>query len=476
MQPRDYQLKVMEETRAFLRSCKPDGRKPRVVLRLPCGAGKTATAGFISKSTIERGGSAAFLCHRDFLLDQTSQTFEAIGIDHSYIAAGRWFNPWTTCHVGMIGSMKSRMSKIKAPTVCFIDECQSTPARTWKAILDAWKDTIFIGLSATPSHRSDGKGLDDIYDGIIQGPSERYLIETGSLSDYEWFAPTDIDTSAMHTRMGDYVQSETDAEMSKASIVGDIVDSYKKHANGTIAIYFATSIETSKMYAEAFNAAGIPAAHVDAETPAHERSRIAKAMARREILVMTNVMIASAGFDLAAQAGMPVTVETVGLCRPTKSLPLLVQMSMRAMRAKPYKGIILDHVGAYREHNWLPDDDMEWTLSGSEKKTTESAIKQCDNCGAALRRGTLVCSSCGFANIQTKEGAAIERAGPDHIDGELAAINREEIRRQREEAISDMKVKRSQARTLEDLINIEKDMGYRSGWARHIWKSRQGRT
>lgn len=477
MKLRNYQTQLINDARAELRRLTPlvEGRKPRLVMQLGCGGGKTILAASMAASAIDRGGSAAFLCHRDFLLKQSSDTFSRASIDHSYIANGRWFNPWTTCHIGMIGSMKSRISKIKAPSLCFIDEAHHCVAETWNAVLDYWPQTTFILLSATPGMRTDGKGLEEVADGIVCGPSNAKLIEEGALSDYVWYAPTEPNMKNVNMRMGEVIQSEAEKAMS-GKIIGDIVKSYKKYADGALAVYFAQTVKLSKTYAEAFNEAGIPSAHLDADTPTAERESIIRKAADGHIKVLFNVGLFGEGFDMAAMAGKPITIDAVGICRITKSFPLLVQMAMRSMRAKDYPGIILDHAGAYREHNWLPDDDVEWTLHGAERKAVGAGIKQCDNCGAALRRGTLVCTSCGFANIQTKEGKAIERSGPVHVDGELDAIDREEIRRQREEAISDMKVKRSQARTLEDLINIEKDMGYRSGWARHIWKSRQGRT
>ena len=124
MKLRNYQTQLINDARAELRRLTPlvEGRKPRLVMQLGCGGGKTILAAAMASSAIDRGGSVAFLCHRDFLLKQSSDTFSRASIDHSYIAAGRWFNPWTTCHVGMIGSMKSRISKVKAPSLCLIDE------------------------------------------------------------------------------------------------------------------------------------------------------------------------------------------------------------------------------------------------------------------------------------------------------------------------------------------------------------------
>ncbi len=477
MQLRPYQVDVINDTRAKIRELSKTvtHRKPRIIVQMPPGAGKTLTSAAMAKSAIDKGGTVAFLCHRDFLMEQTSQTYKKLGIEHSYIASGKWLNAWSKCHIGMIGSMKSRQRKIKAPSLCFIDEAHHAPAKSWNAILDAWPETTFILLSGTPGGRTDGIGLGTIADGIVNGPSVSDLIVAGALSDYEYYAPSTPDLSQARVKMKEYVTHDVDVEMSKSIIIGNIVDSYKKHANRTIAVYFAPSIETSRKYAQAFNEAGIPAAHVDADTPSHERTAVAKKLASREIFIMCNVGIACEGYDLSAQAGADVTIETVGLCRPTKSFPLLVQMAMRAMRAKSYSGIILDHAGSYQEHNWLPDDHVEWSLENGATREETQGIQHCESCGAALKRGKRVCHSCGFANVALMEGEGRGRGGPMHIDGDLLRIQREEERRVREVEINQMKKDRAKAKSLEELIEIEKRMGYRSGWARHAWRSKQSR-
>lgn len=468
--PRHYQTKLINDARELIRDLRPkiQGRKPRIVLRSACGSGKTFMASLMAKSAIEKGGSAAFLCHRSFLLDQTSQTFNDAGIGHSFLAAGKWLNRFDNAHIGMIGSMKARQGKIRPPSICFIDEASHCVAKTWRQVIEAWPDTTFILLTATPSFRTDGKGLEELADGIVHGPSEADLIKEGALSDYVWYAPSKPDLSGVHTRMGDYVNAEVEAEMSKAVIVGNIVHSYKKYADGTRAIYFAPSIKLSKQYAQAFCDAGIPAVHIDADSSDWERKSAAMRMADGEIKVITNMGIATMGYDLAAQAGRDVTIETVGLCRPTKSFPLLVQMAMRAMRAKPYPGIILDHAGSLDEHGWLPDDDVEWTLKGATRRGEITRTKDCQNCGAKVRVTEYICKSCGATVEAVTKGEAAPRPDIEHVDGDLVAVDREAHRKQ-------ARMEQGQARTLDELIALGKKRGYKNaaGWAAKIYTARQ---
>lgn len=465
---------VLEEARQKIRRIGPMKRRPRILIQAPCGFGKTAVAAFIARSVAERSLQSWFICHRDFLLSQTSLTFDNVGIPHSFMAAGRDLDTSSLTQIGMIGSLKSRACKMQAPKVAIWDEAHHMPAKTWAERMDAMPDTIHVGLSATPGGRTDGQGLGNFFDDIVLGPSVEYLIANKRLSDYIYYAPSKPDLSGVHVKMGEYVTAELDEEMTKAAIVGDIVGSYRKYANGTRAVYFATSVATSKRYADAFKSAGISAVHLDADSSTDERRLSAIAMATGRLHVICNVGLFGEGYDLAAQAGMPVTIETVGLCRPTKSFPLLIQMMMRAMRAKDYPGIILDHAGCLDEHNFLPDDQVEWSLAGSKRPELVGTF-QCQGCGATLARGFSLCVHCGCDNTQ-RIAEIKARKDAAHVAGELAKVERErriiEAEAEKKEAARKRNAAINMCKSYSDLVNVGKKYGYSKGWAGVQYKLR----
>lgn len=106
--------------------------------------------------------------------------------------------------------------------------------------------------------------------------------------------------------------------------------------------------------------------------------------------------------------------DCVVLMRPTKSLTLHIQQSMRSMRTNPNNpdkvALILDHVGNFTRHG-LPDDMREWSLeSKAKKKKQELSVKQCPNCFAVVKSAVTECPLCHY--VWEKE----EREGPEVVE------------------------------------------------------------
>lgn len=114
--------------------------------------------------------------------------------------------------------------------------------------------------------------------------------------------------------------------------------------------------------------------------------------------------------------------EAVVLLRPTKSLTLFIQQSMRSMRYKRGKtAIIIDHVGNIFRHDF-PDSPREWSLKTKKSKTkTTVKIRQCPVCLSVYPSGTEKCDECG--HIFEKD----QRADITAVDGNIVEITPEEI-------------------------------------------------
>lgn len=372
-------------------------RKRRILLQSATGSGKTAIGTHLIQRARRKEKRVVFTVPRKDLLEQTSDTFREYGIDHSFIAAGKTFNPYASVWIGMVDTMAQRLKKDLLPKeidLLEVDECHfgdqaldsvmqhySAPSKKRNG-LDHFCWTL--GLSATPWKLS-GKGFRHQYDEIIIGKSVQWLIDNKRLSEYDYYhGKTKPDFSDITIVNNDYAKGEIAEFMEQQGvIIGDCVRDYRQRCMGRLHIVRCTSVKHSQIVAQAFRDAGIPAVHVDGETEMDERRRIFKAYARREILVLTFCDLLNFGFDLSQASGIKnVTIESGSDMKPSKSLAGQMQFWGRMLRYKPYPAIINDHVNNYIEHG-LPCFDRNWSLDPRAKKKGGEKVppsRQCPKC------------------------------------------------------------------------------------------------
>ena len=447
-------------------------RNRRVLAQLPTGGGKTAVATHIAESVIARGNSAWFVCHRDELITQTSLTFGKFGLNHSFVASGRRTDLRQPLQLCGIETLKNRLIQLPRPKLVIWDECHHLAAAGWRKVQDALPDAFHLGLSATPV-RSDRRGLDEYFDEMVNGPEPSWLIDEGYLSDYRAFAPSTPDLSGIRKSGDDISTTGAEAAMRKPKLVGDAVSHWRKLARGLRTVGFCVSIKHSQFMAATFNAAGIPAAHLDGNTPEDERKRVIRDFADGKILVLFNVDLFGEGFDLSAVAQKDVTIDCVIQLRPTYSLGLHLQQLGRALRPAPGKiAILIDHAGNIARHG-LPDDERAWTLEGGATAGTGSANDNgppppvtCSGCFNQVRRP--IPRDCPHCHAPLH----VEAKPPEVAEGDLEEIKREDEQRKRSAKFARLK-EQGEAETMAELVALAIRRGYKSPqqWAFKIWSS-----
>lgn len=444
-----------------------------VLMQSPTGSGKTQMGTHAVRNATEKGNSVIWLAHRRELLEQTGKTFHKAGIAHSVMMGGSHHNPRLRATIASVGTLVNRIDSLAPPKLLIVDECHHSSAASYSKILDWVKagDGKVLGLTATP-WRLSGEGLDDHFEHMVLGPPVSWLIENGYLSDYRAYAPATPDLTGVHTVAGDYVKGEIEQIMTGKAIVADCVSHYGRLAAGKRTIGFAVSIEHSKMLAADFNAAGIPAAHIDAATPSHVRRQFILNFATGHIKVLFNCDLFSEGFDLSAIADRDVPLECVIQARPTKSLTLHLQQVGRALRRKPHPAILIDLCGNLARLG-LPDHPHEWTLAGRPKKgrggkgdEAPRLVRECPSCRIMHAIQLAACPHCG--QERATGGRLVEE-----VAGELREIDREQARRERLR-------EQGAAKSLEQLIELGRAKGYKNpeAWAGHVITARlqrQGR-
>lgn len=416
---------------------------------------------YIAANTSARGKRVLILVHRVELLRQTSAALLKAGVTHGLVNPKFTPNLLAPVQVASVQTLIKRLHLFPKFDLIVIDEAHHATAGSWRKILDAYPMARRLGVTATPI-RSDGTGLDDMFDEIIIGPQISELIAQGFLAKPIVYAPMQrVDLSGIRTKMGDYDKDELVKRMDKPHITGSAVEHYRKLCPGTPAVAFCVSIEHAKHVAEQFRQAGFRAQAVDGSLDDDTRKALLAGLGNGRIDVITSCDLISEGTDIPA-------IGCAILLRPTQSTGLFLQQVGRALRVVDGKehAYILDHVGNVLSHG-MPEQDREWSLEGTPKRkrsknddTPEIKVKQCDKC-FAIHEPAPVCPMCG--NVYQAEGRKL-----DVKDGELQQITREAA------AVINKakKLEVAKADSLEALREIARARGYNMGWAEHIYQAK----
>lgn len=467
---RPHQDKLIKEARAALRD------HQSILIQGATGIGKTVIASFMVSSAHHKGHDAMFMVHRRELIDQTSKTFTRAGIPHTILCAGYHYNPRMKVCIASTGTLVNRLDSIRPPKVLFPDEAHHCTAASWAKCIK-WAKSYgakIVGLSATP-WRLSGEGLREHFDFMVKGPSVAWLIENEYLSRYRAFCPSAPDLSNVHERAGDFVQSEIEKVMTGKAVISDFVGQWKDKAYGKRTVGFAPSIRASELLVQEFNSAGIPAVHVDANTPNELRRQHILNFAAGYIPIIWNVDLFGEGFDLSAIAERDVPIEAVIQGRPTMSLSLHLQQLGRALRPKAEPAILLDHAGNIMRHG-LPDSPFDWSLDARAKKPKsgsgegDEAARQCPKCFFVHHPLASTCPNCGH-----KYTPKVRKM--DEVEGELKEITRAQVDEHREAAAA--KTGRQLELPLDVLIEQAYKMGKAPGkaeqWAAQQWTAAKAR-
>ncbi|MBR5370982.1 MAG: DEAD/DEAH box helicase [Oscillospiraceae bacterium] len=436
---RPYQTELVSQVS---RSWRTGHKAPCIVL--PCGGGKSVIVAEMAKRTAGNGRYVLFVVHRKELCEQITRTFLWWGVDMRFV------------RVMMVQTACNRLGRIPEPSLIITDENHHSKASSYRKIYDYYKHAYRVGVTATPV-RLDGTGLKDVNDDLVIGVSAKWLIENHCLAPYDYYAPAVADLSTVKIHRGEFDARSAEKVMLESKVYGDVIAYYRKFADGMQAVCYCTTVKHSQAMAAQFCAAGIDAAHIDGQMKKAERAEIVERFRRGAIDILCNVDLISEGFDVP-------DCSCVIMLRPTQSLTLFIQQSMRCMRyRKGKRAVILDHVGNYARHG-MPDDDREWTLEGKKKRkgekpdtVPEERYTTCTSCFAVIAGDVQICPYCG-KEIEKKQRKAIEQ----EQNTELVKITAFTVNTKTPD----------ECRTYAELLEYAKMMGYKPGWAWYQAKQR----
>jgi len=467
---RDYQLKGKN----LIRDRFYAGDK-RVMFWAMTGAGKGFSMSDFNRDSLANRCSVLNVMKRRQIIFQTVDNYQKYHqINASPIIgafAGMDIN--NSCQVASIDTLRNRIKNqnydfLKKSDLIITDECHDFTSPTYKRF--AWwlegyplhlfdekefeiqKDNfkkLHIGLTATPFRV--GKKTHTFWQSVVKPVEAHELRDRGLLVDARVFAPHKIDTTGIRIvgETGDFDQKQLFERVSKLEIIGDVVETYRAYGQNKPAIMFCVNQQHSKIMAEAFRRAGIPAIHCDADHSKEERDAAVEGLRSGKYKVICNCNIFSTGFDAPF-----VEVEICG--RPSESENLVCQQWGRVLRAykicakcnteyggdefcyrcgcsitsyKKSHAIILDH--ANNTTRWgLPYDIRQAELEPIDRirknQSRGTGVKDCPKCHAVLHNYERVCV-CGYDFVDGKLNAELEIV---QVEGELKEVDEAFLKKQ----------------------------------------------
>lgn len=400
-----------------------------------------------------------FLIHRREVLDQAVKTFNEQGVNPSLLTAG------------MVQTLTRRVDKLPTPNVILVDEAHHALAKSYQRILSKFPKAVVLLFTATP-RRTGRTQLDQIADDIIVGQSIHELTDKGFLAPFRYFQPpNDFDSKLLkRSSTGDFTNESMQQAMS-TKIFGHIVKQYKRIADGMQAVVYTYSIDSAVEIARKFNSEGISAIEVDGTASKEKRDLAVRKFREQEIKILVNVNLFTEGVDLP-------NVDCVIMARPTASLALYLQFSMRCLNPREGKtAIIIDHANNFKTFGY-PDDDRDWKQaikSGKQKsksllKDSGLSIVTCDYCFAVVKASEVKDGKCPICGKPVKVHEAKPVCDVDLVEAteERRKLIREIVKSNLLKNVANKTV--NELHSMEELQAYAKLHGYKKGWCYYTAK------
>jgi superfamily II DNA or RNA helicase len=167
-------------------------------------------------------------------------------------------------------------------------------------------------------------------------------------------------------------------------------------------------------------------------------------------------------------------MDAVVLARPTKSLTVYIQQSMRPMRPDPLNtdkiATIIDCADNFKRFG-LPNFNRNWSLAPNadkEDKEIAAPVKVCPECGKVVPLSTKICD-CGYVFYED-EVAEIKQTMveiPKGFQAYLILAKKNNYKRYWAVA----QFIQNDAKTYQELLQVAQFMGYKDAWAWHQWQN-----
>ena len=371
---KDYQFEVYFQSLDKLKN-----RDSRFIVQMPTGSGKTRTAMEIVCDFLNQNpeSSVIWLAHSTELCDQAVECFREVWPHlakrdltlHKHYGAHKV--KVDSPKIGFLcASFQSLLPLVEkssslldntlgAKRLIVVDEAHKVVAPTYKKVTKALINdaAAVMGLTATPGRsygnsnpemEKENKELSDFFFNTNitfnpQGQSSiEYLRDKGVLAKAKFelltISANDITLTAKDLEYidktfelpGEVLKKLGKSTIRNAEIVDKLVKLVEENRAKSI-IFFATSLEQSKLVSSILNFLNVKAGHIDGATPSLLRKEIITKFKNQRLSVLCNYEVLSTGFDAPL-------VDCVFIARPTASVVLYSQIIGRGLRGPAIGG------------------------------------------------------------------------------------------------------------------------------------------
>ncbi|MGH7173455.1 MAG: DEAD/DEAH box helicase, partial [Gemmataceae bacterium] len=310
------------------------------------GAGKTVTA---ITDAGRLAGRTLWLVHTRNLVGQTVKEFQRLWPE---VETGRYYSGVHESDaynlVGSIQSVAEHLDEFSPTEFSYlvIDEAHHAAAETYRHVLEYFRPSFVLGLTAT-SERADGQDLLELFRNCAHRLTLQEAVERGELAPIRCVrVETNINLSKVRYNQVQYNRRDIEETIAIPARDRLIVDTYLQHVPGRKAVAFAVNVRHGEALADEFRRSGVAAASVSGRMANREREQHLQAFAEGRLQVLCACDILNEGWDCPA-------VEVLLMARPTLSRVIYFQQLGRGMRKAPGKEclIVFDFVDNASRYN-----------------------------------------------------------------------------------------------------------------------------
>lgn len=382
----------------------------KILVRSPTGSGKTVIAGSIIKDYYYNSEeTVVFAVSRIELVDQTSKTLDDFDVPHGIIKSGKPWNISKRIQIASIDTLINNFDIFDNFNVLILDEAHHTPAKTWEKLFNKYEDSFTLGFTATPL-RLDGKSLEPYFETMVQGPTVKYLVDNGFLSNCNIDVidlGLNFDTCRIGKNNREYSLVDLKHEFEQFPDLPEKILNYffKRFPPSLIqgsqlevtcpkTIAFCHDIASSIKLVDQFKSNGVKARHIDGSMSKGIREQIIQDFRSDKVDFLSNVDLFAEGLDVP-------DIDVTILLRPTRSLTLSLQQMGRGMRKSKQDLTILDFVGntsrlgsPLENRDWNFDSEIHMVYSAKNYQNgiftkLVSQLRRIKNCNSSNFIGSL---------------------------------------------------------------------------------------